>query len=163
MTDYYVFQSPIGMLKICEENGRLTRLSAQREGLDVPSPQNYVRHSDFLYEVYRQINEYFAGKRITFNIPMACIGTPFQRQVWRELQSIPYGETRSYEEIAIGIGQPKAVRAVGQANHRNPIMIVVPCHRVIRKNGAIGGFGCGAEIKKYLLDMEQRNPPPENK
>lgn len=74
------------------------------------------------------------------------------------MQKIPYGETRSYADIAIGIGNPKAVRAIGQANHRNPIMIIVPCHRVINKNGTLGGFGCGLEVKKFLLDLEKCKP-----
>lgn len=82
-------------------------------------------------------------------------GTPFQQSVWRQLQKIPYGETRSYQEIAIGIGNEKAVRAVGQANNKNPIMIIIPCHRVIHKNGDIIGFACGGEVKQYLLDLEK--------
>ena len=83
------------------------------------------------------------------------MGTTFQKQVWEELQRIPYGETRSYEDIAVAIGNPKAVRAVGQANNRNPLLIIVPCHRVIHKNGDITGFACGTEVKKYLLDLEK--------
>ncbi len=113
------------------------------------------RHSDFLHEVYTQINEYFEGKREQFDVPLKCEGTPFQQSVWRQLQKIPYGETRSYQEIAIGIGNEKAVRAVGQANNKNPIMIIIPCHRVIHKNGDITGFACGLEVKQYLLELEK--------
>ena len=113
------------------------------------------RHSDFLHEVYTQINEYFEGKREQFDVPLKCEGTPFQQSVWRQLQKIPYGETRSYQEIAIGIGNEKAVRAVGQANNKNPIMIIIPCHRVIHKNGDITGFACGVEVKQYLLELEK--------
>jgi methylated-DNA-[protein]-cysteine S-methyltransferase len=107
-----------------------------------------------LYEVFKQLNEYFAGNRQNFQLPLKCNGTVFQNRVWSELQKIPYGETRSYEDIAIGIGNKKAVRAIGQANNKNPIMIIIPCHRVIHKNGSIGGFGCGIDTKKYLLDLE---------
>ncbi len=90
-------------------------------------------------------------------MPVDGKGTAFQKAVWRELQKIPYGETRSYEDIAVAIGNQKAVRAIGQANGRNPIMIVVPCHRVIRKNGDISGFACGVEAKRYLLNLEREN------
>lgn len=105
--------------------------------------------------MYTQINEYFEGKREQFDVPLKCEGTPFQQSVWRQLQKIPYGETRSYQEIAIGIGNEKAVRAVGQANNKNPIMIIIPCHRVIHKNGDITGFACGLEVKQYLLELEK--------
>lgn len=152
----YIFKSPIGILKISEENGMITGLGLQQEKPDMLSEQKSVAHSDLLYEAYTQINEYFMGRRRSFELPINCQGTAFQKQVWQELQRIPYGETRSYEEIAIGIGNKNAVRAVGQANHNNPIMIIVPCHRVIHKNGNITGFACGTEVKKYLLNLEKR-------
>jgi len=112
-------------------------------------------HSDFLYEVYTQVNEYLTGRRKQFDVPLKYQGTQFQQSVWQELQKIPYGQTRSYQEIAIGIGNEKAVRAVGQANNKNPIMIIIPCHRVIHKNGDITGFACGVEVKQYLLNLEK--------
>ena len=112
-------------------------------------------HSDFLYEVYTQVNEYLTGRRKQFDVPLKYQGTQFQQSVWQELQKIPYGETRSYQEIAIGIGNGRAVRAVGQANNKNPIMIIIPCHRVIHKNGDITGFACGVEVKQYLLELEK--------
>lgn len=152
----YLFKSPIGSLKICETNGNITNLNLEREA-DIELSMNFLHRSDVLYEAYKQLNEYFAGKRIKFDLPINYSGTQFQQRVWKELQSIPYGETRSYEDIATGIGNPKAVRAVGQANNRNPIMIIVPCHRVIHKNGDIKGFACGVEVKKYLLDLEKSN------
>lgn len=155
MSDSYVFKSPIGLLKICEEEGRLTNLHLQQKESHIAASQDYALHSDLLYEAYKQINEYFAGRRKEFDLPISFRGTAFQQRVWKELQRIPYGETRSYEDIAVGIGNPKAVRAVGQANNRNPIMIIVPCHRVIHKNGDIDGFACGIEVKKYLLDLEK--------
>ncbi len=157
MENCCVFQSPIGILKICEEDGSLTRLCLQREDTDSMLPlQSFAKHSDLLYEAYMQLNEYFAGKRVKFDLPLKGKGTAFQQRVWQELQKIPYGETRSYEDIAAGIGNSKAVRAVGQANGRNPIMIIVPCHRVIHKNGSIDGFACGTEVKRFLLDLEQK-------
>lgn len=156
MVDSYAFKSPIGLLKIYEENSRIIRLCLEQEESDSGLLQKYVKHSDLLYEAYRQMNEYFLGKRKKFELPVNYSGTIFQQKVWKELQSIPYGETRSYEDIAVGIGNPKAVRAVGQANNRNPIMIIVPCHRVIHKNGDISGFACGITVKKYLLNLEIR-------
>lgn len=157
MADSYIFKSPIGLLKISEDEGQITGLYVQQPEEELILPQDHAPHSDLLYEAYKQVNEYFAGKRTVFDLPLGYGGTPFQQSVWRELQKIPYGETRSYEDIAIGIGNSKAVRAVGQANNRNPILIIVPCHRVINKNGNIAGFGGGVEVKRYLLDLEQRN------
>jgi methylated-DNA-[protein]-cysteine S-methyltransferase len=102
-----------------------------------------------------QIKEYFEGKRTQFKLPLAPHGTEFQLAVWRALQDIPYGETRSYKEIAAAIGRPKAVRAVGMANNRNPISIIVPCHRVIGHDGKLVGYGGGLPLKKYLLELER--------
>lgn len=155
--DSLIFRSPIGVLQISEENGRITSLNLQQKESESALLQEHEQHSDLLYEAYRQLNEYFAGRRRIFDLPVGFAGTSFQQRVWRELQSIPYGETRSYEEIAAGIGNKKAVRAVGQANNRNPLLIIVPCHRVIHKDGSIGGFGCGTEVKRYLLDLEKGN------
>lgn len=156
MLFYYVFKTPVGFIRICEENRKLTSLSLQREE-GAGESSDFVRHSELVYEAYKQINEYFAGKRKTFELPLYGRGTTFQQRVWAELQKIPYGETRSYEDIAVGIGNPRAVRAVGQANNKNPLLIVVPCHRVIHKNGDITGFACGTAVKKYLLDLERSN------
>jgi len=102
-----------------------------------------------------QIKEYFEGKRTQFKLPLAPHGTEFQLAVWRALQDIPYGETRSYKEIAATIGRPKAVRAVGMANNRNPISIIVPCHRVIGHDGKLVGYGGGLPLKKHLLELER--------
>lgn len=157
MENSYSFQSPIGFLTICEQDNQLTRLYLDNQDRGILQSRNFEYHSDFLHEVYHQLNEYFAGKRKIFDLPVDSKGTVFQKAVWRELQKIPYGETRSYEDIAVAIGNKKAVRAIGQANGRNPIMIVVPCHRVIRKNGDISGFACGVEAKRYLLNLEGEN------
>ncbi|HHX13605.1 MAG TPA: methylated-DNA--[protein]-cysteine S-methyltransferase [Clostridiales bacterium] len=102
-----------------------------------------------------QLREYLAGRCKEFNLPLALEGTEFQKAVWQALMEIPYGETRSYAEVARAIGRPKACRAVGQANHRNPIPIIVPCHRVIGQNGSLVGFGGGLDLKRRLLDMEK--------
>lgn len=156
MADSYILKSPIGTLEIREENGRITGLCLKSAAdSDMTAANDCGTHSDLLYEAYKQLNEYFAGKRKTFELPISYTGTAFQQKVWGALREIPYGETRSYEDIAVKIGNPKAVRAVGQANNKNPVMILVPCHRVINKNGSLGGFGCGASVKKYLLDLER--------
>lgn len=119
-------------------------------------PESNKIHSDLLYEAYVQLNEYFTGKRKVFDLPINLNGTSFQQKVWKELRNIPYGETKSYRDIASSIGNKKAVRAVGCANSKNPILIIVPCHRVINKNGKLGGFACGIDVKKFLLELEAR-------
>lgn len=155
MVHTFHFQSPIGILKICEREEKITNLYLLQPGEETGLSEDEDNPSELLYEAYRQLSEYFAGKRKEFDLPLGFTGTSFQQKVWKELQNIPYGETRSYEDIAIGIGNKKAVRAVGQANNKNPIIIIVPCHRVISKNGDIGGFGAGVNVKKYLLDLER--------
>ena len=107
-----------------------------------------------LEHAVKQLTEYFDGRRRRFDLPVDLYGTPFQLRVWRELQSIPYGEVRSYKELARAIGAPKAVRAVGGANNKNPVPILVPCHRVIGSNGSLVGYGGGLSIKEYLLKLE---------
>ena len=102
----------------------------------------------------RQLAEYFAGERTAFELPLAPAGTPFQRGVWDALLAIPYGETRSYGELAAAVGKPGAARAVGRANHDNPIGVVIPCHRVIGAGGSLTGYAGGVERKRYLLELE---------
>lgn len=149
-------QSPIGILKIRENNGFITGLCLlQGEGAEA-ALQNQEPPYGLLSEARRQLMEYFAGKREKFDLPLAWEGTAFQQRVWKALLQIPYGETRSYADIAAGIGSPKAVRAVGQANGKNPILILVPCHRVIHKDGSIDGFACGMEVKRFLLELERK-------
>lgn len=106
-------------------------------------------------QLLEELDRYFRGTLKEFAVALdPASGTPFQRRVWEELSRIPYGETRSYRDVAIGVGKPAAVRAVGMANHHNPIPIVVPCHRVIRADGSLGGYGSGIGIKKALLELE---------
>lgn len=106
-------------------------------------------------EVLSQLKEFLSGSRRSFNCKLDLKGTPFERKVWSFLKKIPYGETRSYKEVAEGIGHPKAFRAVGMANARNPIPLIIPCHRIIRNNGELGGFGHGIRVKKMLIDFEK--------
>ena len=113
--------------------------------------------SPLMHETTRQLRLYFAGELQIFNLPLEMVGTEFQKKVWAALVTIPYGETRSYTEIAVQIGAPRAVRAVGAANGRNPIPIVVPCHRVIGASGSLVGFGGGLEWKRLLLDLEAKH------
>lgn len=151
------YRSPIGILKITAEEDCITGLSLCTE--ETPNKENVQETLSncipLLQQTCRELTEYFEGERTTFNIPIKyTTGTAFQHSVWNALQDIPYGETRSYGDIAVAIGNPKAVRAIGQANHRNAILLLVPCHRVINKDGSIGGFGCGIDIKKQLLQLE---------
>ena len=151
------YQSPIGLLKISAEEDYITGLSLCTEKMPntAKMQESEAACTPLLQKTCKQLTEYFAGKRTGFTLPIKYpFGTPFQHSVWNALRNIPYGETRSYEDIAVAIGNPKAVRAIGQANHNNPILLLVPCHRVINKNGTIGGFGCGVEIKKQLLQLE---------
>jgi methylated-DNA-[protein]-cysteine S-methyltransferase len=125
-------------------------------GLRLPNDPGHGRRdeeSPILKEAATQLQEYFAGARTEFDLPMELDGTPFQREVWGELSRIPYGETISYGELARRVGRPKGPRAVGQANGRNPIAIIVPCHRVLAGNG-IGGYGGGLKVKRALLALE---------
>lgn len=158
MMETYTFQSPIGYLTIVTEKDSVSKVYLDQTNGVNRSDQNrsHVQYSDLLYEAYCQLRAYFEGRRREFQLPIWEGGTDFQKQVWAALREIPYGETRSYQEIAMAIGNPKAVRAVGQANNRNPLLIVTPCHRVIHKNGDISGFACGVEVKKYLLELERR-------
>lgn len=107
-----------------------------------------------LLQTAKQLQEYFEGKRQTFDLKLDPVGTPFQKKVWSELQKIPFGKTLAYKDIAKKIHNPKAVRAVGTANGKNPFCIIIPCHRVIAADGTLGGYAGGLEMKKYLLDLE---------
>ena len=154
----HYYHSPIGVLKITAEEEYITGLSLCTEEIVTSAnmPEASRLCTPLLQQTCRQLTEYFAGERTGFTLPIKyTTGTPSQHSVWNVLRAIPYGETRSYEDIAVAIGNPKAVRAIGQANHNNPMLLLVPCHRVINKNGTIGGFGCGVEVKKQLLQLER--------
>lgn len=144
-------QTPIGVL-ILESNG----IGICR--LEIDKGENILNNIKYTCPILRQtrieLEEYFAGTRREFSVPVSVQGTEFQRKVWDNLKKIPYGETRCYGDIAADIGMPKAARAVGMANNRNPVMIIVPCHRVIGKDGSLVGFGGGLAAKEYLLRLE---------
>lgn len=151
MENFGYCSTPVGTLLIVEEAGALVRLDfCPDPGSAAPAKTPFIR------EVTRQLEEYFAGRRKNFDLPLLLRGTPFQQSVWQALREIPYGQTRSYKEIAEKIGRPAAVRAVGQANHTNPVAIVVPCHRVVGADGSLTGYAGGLWIKEYLLEMEKR-------
>ena len=151
----YFYQSPIGILEITEEKEHITGLNLVLNHKVVQGKEEDNLCSRLLLEACTQLDEYFSNECTAFDLPIQFTsGTPFQHSVWNALRNIPYGETRSYEDIARAIGNPKAVRAIGQANTRNPLLLLVPCHRVINKNGTIGGFGCGVELKRKLLELE---------
>jgi methylated-DNA-[protein]-cysteine S-methyltransferase len=155
-TFYSYMDTPVGTLLLvgCEDHG-LRHIAFQR-GKDVMRPEPHWKQSDAPFrEVARQLTGYFRGKRTSFDLPLHLKGTSFQMAVWKELAKIPYGETRSYGDIARAIGRPRAVRAVGLANGRNPLPIVVPCHRVIGSTGKLVGYGGGLAIKQALLDRER--------
>ena len=150
------YQSPIGVLEIKEENNCIVGVRRMGESEEILQTEEEGTCSTLLAKARTELTEYFSGTRTTFRLPIAfTTGTPFQNSVWNALRDIPYGETCSYEDIAAAIGNPKAVRAIGQANKKNPLLLLVPCHRVINKNGSIGGFACGVEIKEQLLQLER--------
>ena len=156
---FEIFSSPVGPLLLLGEDRRLTRISFLKNRSTKPFiDPDWCRRPDYFVDVRKQLDEYFAGHRRGFDVGLdfGVPETSFSAQVWRELQKIPYGETRSYRDVANSIGRKNAFRAVGQANHRNPIAIIVPCHRVIGSDGTLTGFGGGLDTKKFLLDMESR-------
>ena len=148
-----VFDTPIGPLTAVEENGRLIQLCLPGVR-SVPSgaPE---KQTPLLLQTKKQLTQYFARERKVFTLPLAPHGTPFQQQVWQALLAVPYGQTVSYGEIARRIGRPKAGRAVGMACNRNPLVIIVPCHRIVGKNGRLVGYAGGVDIKQKLLNLEQ--------
>ena len=152
--------SPIGEILLTSDGTALTGLfmESHRGGWEQPAPE-WRRSGEPFTVVGEQLAAYFAGELTTFDVPLNAHGTPFQQRVWSALLTIPYGETVSYLEIARRIGDAKAVRAVGTANGRNPISIIVPCHRVIGASGALTGYGGGIERKRALLMLEARHRP----
>lgn len=148
--------SPIGRLRLVGTESALSGLFMEAHGDDFAARGDAVRDGVPLREARRQLEEYFAGERREFSLELAAAGTDFQRQVWQALRAIPFAQTVSYGDIARQIGNPNAVRAVGLANGRNPISIIVPCHRVIGADGSLTGYGGGLERKRFLLALEKR-------
>ncbi|KYN23797.1 cysteine methyltransferase [Vibrio cidicii] len=154
MNYYTIAPSPLGEMTLqANDEGILGIWFTTQTTRPDDLGQEDVNHS-VLSLALTQLDEYFSGKRTQFDLPIAAKGTAFQMQVWQALTTIPYGETWSYQELANAIGNPKAVRAVGLANGKNPVSIVVPCHRVIGKNGKLTGYAGGIERKRWLLDKE---------
>ena len=149
MIFHYTYETVLGSVTFVEEDGALLAISTHC------SYEGICQETPLIKEAYRQLSEYLKGERKGFDLPLLIKGTTFQQQVWKALLEIPYGETRSYKQIAVAIGNPKAVRAVGMANNRNPLLIVVPCHRVIGANGKLVGYGAGIEKKEFLLRLEK--------
>lgn len=152
---YFCYVTPFGHVTIASDGQAITELAfgaRQLEGAEKPT--------ELTNRAANQIQEYFAGKRTAFDLPLAPRGTAFQQRVWEALRAIPYGETRSFSQIAEAIGSPGAQRAVGKANNKNPIPIVIPCHRVVGANGKSGGCGGGLKVKEFLLSLERGRQAP---
>lgn len=157
ITTYYdEIDSPVGRLRLVADAGGLCGMYFEKESHPTPIEADWVRASKPLARAHRQLDEYFAGKRQAFDLALNPHGTPFQLAVWMQLRRIPYATTISYGELARRIGNPSASRAVGAANGRNPLSIIVPCHRVIGAGGTLTGYGGGLPIKQFLLELERR-------
>ena len=150
MRTHAVWDSPVGQVVAVEEDGALVRF-----GTGTADETCGPRDDGVLPALREQLQAYWAGELRDFDVPLAPTGTPFQQRVWSALRTIPYGETRSYKDLAEQLGQPTAVRAVGAANGRNPVWLVVPCHRVIGSSGKLIGYAGGLDVKRFLLDHER--------
>lgn len=147
---YFTYLTPLGPMTVASDGTAVTHVlfgTHVLEGRAAPS--------ELTNRTANELQEYLAGKRTAFDIPLAPAGTEFQRAVWKALQNIPYGQTRSYADIAAVVGNPKATRAVGSANNRNPIAVLIPCHRVVGANGKLTGYAGGLALKQRLLDLER--------
>lgn len=152
MRYYAELPTMAGLLRIVEENDAIVQIQFEQE--QKTAGDAALQDTPLLLEAKRQLEEYFAGLRASFSLPLNPRGTAFQKKVWQQLEAIPYGQTRTYGQIAAAVGQPTASRAVGGANHNNPIAIVIPCHRVIGANGKLTGYAGGLDIKEKLLRLE---------
>ena len=148
MTNKFYYKSPIGVLEIELKNDIVLGLKV------VESCDNVSEVTGYFAQVAKQLDEYFAGRRTKFELNISPKGTAFQKKVWAELLKIPYGETKSYQEIAEAIGNTNAQRAVGSACNKNPILLIIPCHRVVSKSGKLTGFACGVDRKEQLSKLE---------
>ena len=151
MINYFCYDTEIGRIKISEKDEKIIGLVFS----DYKKENEIEKETELIKKAYTQLEEYLSGKRTEFDIEIEMIGTEFQKKVWKELLNIPYGETRSYKDIAIAIGNGKACRAVGNANNKNPIAIIVPCHRVVGSDGSMTGYAGGLNIKEKLLKIEK--------
>ncbi len=153
MKDFAIYKTQMGYFIMRYEDECLTYFKKLHD----ENISDFGTKTPLTDQAYNQLLEYFDGKRKEFDVPYKLIGTPFQKSVWGELCNIPYGETRSYKDIAIAVGNPKASRAIGMANNKNPITVIVPCHRVIGTNGKLVGYAGGLTMKEFLLKMEEEN------
>jgi methylated-DNA-[protein]-cysteine S-methyltransferase len=154
MKYFYYYNFPFWSLGIAEKEHVISNVFFKKED----APKGFEEfESPFIIKTANQLEEYFEGKRKTFDLPLTFHGTPFKTSIWETLLKIPYGETRSYGEIAAMINNPKASRAVGMANHMNQIAIIIPCHRVIGHDGSLVGYAGGLELKQKLLDLEKKH------
>lgn len=153
---YTTYTSPLGVMTLQANDDGMLGAWFETQTTQPENLGEYVEDHPILGDVITQLDEYFSGQRKIFNIPLSANGTEFQIKVWQALTTIPYGQTWSYQDLANAIGNPKAVRAVGLANGKNPVSIVVPCHRVIGKNGKLTGYAGGVERKAQLLELERR-------
>lgn len=149
-----VMDSPVGPLTLVEEEGALTEIRFGKRCEEI-----LLCETALLQQAVQELNEYFSGQRKVFTVPLNPKGTPFQQQCWKALLQIPYGETRTYGQQAVMIGNSKASRAVGMGNHCNPLPIIIPCHRVVGANGRLTGYAGGLNIKQMLLQTERMNHP----
>ena len=153
MKNTVIFQTILGPVVISEQDEAITELFFAKDSLDRENSQI----TPLLKEAEKQLLEYLSGDRTKFKLKLAAQGTEFQKAVWNTLQEIPYGETRSYKQVAEMIGRPEASRAVGMANSKNPILILTPCHRIVGSDGKLTGYAGGLEIKKALLELEKNH------
>lgn len=156
MDRLFYYDTKIGRLGIREDGEGITHIYFREANVDVEIKSNklVIQESDLIKKTYIQLKEYMEGQRKQFDLPLNPKGTEFQRKVWNALTKIPYGETRSYKDIAIAVGNEKASRAVGMANNKNPIPIVIPCHRVVGSNKKLVGYAGGLDLKEKLLSLE---------
>ncbi|MEO3822992.1 methylated-DNA--[protein]-cysteine S-methyltransferase [Actinomadura sp. B10D3] len=162
---HVVIDSPVGPLTLVETDGALSGLYMEMQRHRPPAETFGAPgdpESEPFATVAEQLAAYFAGELTAFDTPLRLHGTPFQQRVWDALQEIPYGETTTYGELAVEIGSPSASRAVGLANGRNPVGVIVPCHRVVGSTGSLTGYGGGLDRKRYLLDFERKNRATED-
>lgn len=150
-------ETKIGRIGIIEENGKIIKIILENENNKNICDNYKEENTQLLLRAKKELEEYFKGKRKKFDLPLEQEGTEFQKKVWKALEKIPYGETRTYKEVAKMIGNEKVSRAVGMANNKNNIPIIIPCHRVIGSNGKLIGYALGLDKKKYLLELENKN------
>lgn len=153
MNKGFCYETKMGKISIVDNGQSITYIDFGEKFEEVVE----IKETLLLKEAFKQLNEYFDGKRRNFDLPLELKGTEFQKRVWRELTNIPYGETKTYKQIAAEVGNEKAARAIGMANNKNPISIVIPCHRVIGSNKKLVGYAGGLDIKEKLLELEKIN------